>query len=248
MLRKRLITLLTFVDGVLHRTKLFEPDYRYTQNFIDAWSIDEIIILDVSRPGTGNRTNFIKVVEGFTEKCFVPLTVGGGVRSLEDVKLLMSVGADKVTVNTGAIETPDLISQIAEAYGAQCAVVSMDAKRESDGGYQVYSKFGTTPTGMMPEEWAAKAEKLGAGEILVSSIDQDGSLAGLDLELCRKVTSAVKVPVILSGGAGNWKHFVEGFLEGKADAVCATNIYHFTEKSIQSFKANLDRTGVNVRK
>ena len=154
MLRKRLITLLTFVDGVLHRTKLFNPDYRYTANFVDSWSVDEIILLDVTRPWSDDRAVFLPVIESFAEKCFVPLCAGGGIRHLDDAKAYIDSGADKVAINTGAIEQPKLITDIAWAYGSQCAVVSVDARRETNKQYQVYSSFGQNPTGMTPVEWA----------------------------------------------------------------------------------------------
>lgn len=247
MLRKRLITVLTFVDGVLFRTKQFDPDYRYTLNFVDAWSVDEIVVLDVTRPGQGQRENFFKVVRGFAERCFVPLAAGGGVRGMDDVRRLLDAGADKVTVNTGALDRPELITEIASAYGAQCAVVSIDAKRDASGDYEVYSSFGSKATGLTPADWAAEVERRGAGEILVTSIDRDGSLSGYDLDLCREVATAVSVPVLIAGGAGNWKHFVEGFTEGKADGVCTANIYHFTETSIHSAKKFLSEANVPVR-
>ena len=247
MLRKRLITLLTFVNGVLHRTKVFSPDYRYTVNFLDLWSVDEIILLDITRRSTTDGMPFGSVIENFAEKCFVPLTAGGGIRNLEAAKLYFESGSDKITINTGAIERPELITEIASAYGSQSTVVSIDARRELDNCYQVYSDFGQTPTGMTPVEWSREAEKSGAGEILLTSIDRDGSLLGYDIELCRQVSKAVNVPVIISGGAGNWRHFIQGYREGGADAVCATNIYHLTEKSIKSFKILLGNNGINVR-
>lgn len=247
MLRKRLVAVLTFCDGVLHRTKQFEPDYRYTQNFVDAWSIDEIVLLDVSRPGGGSRKNFLDVVQSFAEKSFVPITVGGGVRSFADVQTYMASGADKVAVNTGAIEDPALISSIARQYGTQCVVLSLDARRGAAGSYEVFSNFGTTPTGRTPQDWAREAVAVGAGEILVTSIDRDGALEGYDIDLCRQVSDAVNVPVLICGGAGAWKHFEQGFVEGGASAVCTANIYHFTEASIASAKAFLTKRSVNVR-
>ena len=247
MLRKRLITLLTFVDGILHRTKLFTPDYRYTVNFLDLWSVDEIILLDITRPRTPDRALFAPIIKSFAGKCFVPLCAGGGIRCLADAKYYIDNGADKIAINTGAIERPGLITEIASTYGSQCIVVSIDARRDNDKRYQVYSEFGQTPTGMTPVEWSQKAEKAGAGEILLTSIDCDGSLLGYDLELCQQVSAAVRVPVVISGGAGNRKHFLQGFQEGGADAVCATNIYHLTEKSIKGFKRFLSKNGVNVR-
>ncbi len=247
MLRKRLITVLTFNDGVLFRTKLFTPDYRYTLNFVDAWSIDEVIVLDVTRPGRGHRDNFRTVITSFARRCFVPLTAGGGIRTLDDVREFLSLGADKVTVNTGALARPHFITEIANRYGSQCVVVSIDAKKTDEGPYEVYSDFGSRPMGLGPAEWAREAEQLGAGELLVTSIDRDGSLQGYDLELCRQIADAVRIPVLICGGAGNWNHFVDGFLTGKASAVCTTNIYHFTENSIKSAKRHLANANISVR-
>lgn len=247
MLRKRVITLLTFVDGVLFRTKKFDPDYRYTQNFVDTWSVDEIILLDISRPGQGSRAPFLKVVESFAKRCFVPLTAGGGIRSLGDVRQLMSSGADKITVNTGAIDRPDLIAEVSTAYGAQCAVVSIDARRSGEGGYEVFAEYGTRGTGLSPAGWASEAARRGAGEILITSIERDGSLAGYEIPLCRSVSEAVSIPVVVSAGSGNWKHVLQAFNEGKADAACLTNIYHFTETSIQSAKRFLEKNDILVR-
>lgn len=247
MLRKRLVTVLTFSDGVLFRTKLFTPDYRYTLNFVDAWSVDEIVVLDVTRPGQGRKESFFEVIPEFASKCFVPLAAGGGIRTAEDVETYLGLGADKVVVNTGALREPELITEIAESYGSQCVVLSIDAKRGENGAYEVYSDFGAKPCGLEPAEWAARAEGLGAGEVLVTSIERDGSLQGYDLELCRRVADAVSVPVLILGGAGSWKHFVEGFTEGGAAAACTQNIYHFTESSIRSAKAYLKNAGIDVR-
>jgi len=247
MLRKRLITVLTFNDGVLFRTKLFEPDYRYTLNFVDAWSVDEVVILDVTRPGQGQRENFYTVVEHFAHTCFVPLAVGGGIRDLAEVRKLMSLGADKVVLNTGALERPDLITETARQYGAQCVVLSIDAKNMGAGEYEVYSTFGTKPEGLSPGAWAQKSEALGAGEVMITSIDRDGWLQGYDLDLCRQVTSAVNLPVLVLGGAGSWKHFAEAFEACGVSAVCTQNIFHFTEQSIHSAKTFLARKGIDVR-
>jgi cyclase len=246
MLRKRIVTVLTFNSGTLFRTKLFEPDYRYTHNFVDAWSVDEIVVLDITRSGDG-REAFFKVVSEFARKCFVPLAAGGGIRTIDDVRAFMAVGGDKVVVNTGAIRAPELIGEIARNYGAQCVVVSIDARRQADGRYEVFSEFGAKPTGMDPVAWAKRAEALGAGEILITAIDRDGSLQGYDLDLCRRVSDAVRVPVLVLGGAGSWKHFADGLIAGGASAVCTQNIYHFTEASIASAKAFLARQGFAVR-
>lgn len=247
MLRKRLITVLTFNDGILFRTKNFQPDYRYTLNFVDAWSVDEVVLLDITRPGGGERQRFLDVVSQFAERCFVPLAAGGGVRTLDDVRTLLRVGADKVIINTEAVRRPQLIAEIAQRYGAQCVVVSLDARRHANGAYEVYTEFGTHATGLEPGTWAKSAEAQGAGEILITFIDRDGSLEGYDNVLNRCVADAVAIPVLICGGAGSWAHFVDGFREGGASAVCTANIYHFTESSIRSAKQYLQRTGVDVR-
>lgn len=246
MLRKRVVTVLTFNDGILFRTKLFRPDYRYTLNFVDAWSVDEIVALDVTRPGGGERTNFERVVSDFARRCFVPLAAGGGVRSLADVRRLLGLGADKVVVNTGALQRPALISEIAQSYGSQCVILSIDAKRHDDGRYEVFGGFGSEPTRLDPAAWAREGERLGAGEILVTSIDRDGWLQGFDLELCRKVAEEVTVPTLILGGCGTWKHMADGFREGAA-GVCTQNIYHFTEPAIRAAKTYLAGQGVPVR-
>lgn len=246
MLRNRLITVLTLNDGVLFRTKEFTPDYRYTMNFVDTWSIDEIVALDVTRPGHGDRESFYEVVTELARKCFVPLSCGGGVRSLADATTLLRMGSDKVVVNTGAIDRPELMTEIAAAYGSQCVVLAIDARRRGDG-YEVCADFGSRPTGLDPAAWAHRAEELGAGEVLVTAIERDGSLEGYDDELNRLVSEAVTVPVLAAGGAGAWQHFVDGFRKGGVSAVCTTNIYHFTESSIRSAKQYLAQAGIPVR-
>lgn len=249
MLRNRLVTVLTFNEGILFRTKVFKPDYRYTSNFVDTWSVDEIIALDITRPLTGHSSDhrpFMSILSELTRRCFVPMAAGGGIRNLDDVRRLLGCGADKVVVNTGAIERPELITEIAETYGAQCVILSIDARREADG-YRVYSHFGSRPTNLALEDWAKRGVALGAGEVFVTSIDRDGSLQGYDLDLCRRVAGSVNVPVLISGGAGSWNHFVEGILVGGASAVCTTNIYHFTEASLRSAKVHMTKAGILVR-
>jgi imidazole glycerol-phosphate synthase subunit HisF len=247
MLRKRLITVLTFNNGTLFRTKLFDPDYRYTHNFVDSWSVDEIVILDITRDGEGDRDKFLDVIRTFAHDCFVPICIGGGVRRLDDVAELMKVGADKVMVNTGALERPELIKEISRAYGAQCAVVSIDAKKNDAGDYEVFANCGREATSKSPADWSQEAESLGAGEILITSIDRDGSLQGYDIDLCKSVSDSVSIPVLGLAGAGNWKHFLEGFEKGGLSAVCTQNIYHFTESSIASAKNFLTKNGIEVR-
>ncbi len=247
MVRKRLITVLTVDNGILFRTRNFIPDYRYTLNFVDAWSVDEVVLLDITRPGKGDRNNFYDIVKHFAKNCCVPLTVGGGVKKIEDFKNLLNIGADKVAINTQAVRTPEFISEASRRFGSQCVVVSMDSRRNATGHYEVCTKYGTEATGKTPEEWALLVQDYGAGEILVQSIDADGTLEGYDNRLNRIVADAVEIPVLVCSGAGNWKHFVDGFKAGGASAVCTTNIYHFTESSIKSAKSYLNNAGIDVR-
>ncbi|MFA5147259.1 MAG: imidazole glycerol phosphate synthase cyclase subunit [Candidatus Omnitrophota bacterium] len=247
MLKKRLITVLTFNNGVLFRTRNFHPDYRYTLNFVDAWSVDEIVVLDITRESMGEKPNFYNIVTQFADRCFVPLAAGGGVRSVEDFSTLLRLGADKVVINTEAVRRPEFIREAAGLFGSQCVVVSIDARKTGTGAYEVFTDFGTRPSGLDPVEWAKKARDLGAGEIMVTSIDKDGSLEGYDNDLNRTVSEAVDIPVLVSGGAGKWQDFVDGFEKGKATAVCTTNIYHFTETSIKSAKVYMRRSGIEVR-
>jgi imidazole glycerol-phosphate synthase subunit HisF len=246
VLRKRVIAVLMLNDGVLFRTKLFRPDYRYTTNFVDTWSIDEIVVLDITRTDAGERRNFEAAVSEFARRCFVPLTAGGGVRSLDDVHRLLAIGADKVLVNTGALERPQLITEIAHRYGSQCVVTGIDAKPEGDG-YRVYSTFATVDTGRGAADWAHEAQERGAGEILVTAIERDGWLQGYDLVLMKSVTEAVGIPVLALGGCGNWQHMAEVLAMPGVAAACTQNIFHFTENAIRSAKAFLVGAGLQVR-
>ncbi|MHC1699678.1 MAG: imidazole glycerol phosphate synthase subunit HisF [Humidesulfovibrio sp.] len=246
MIRKRLITVLTLNNGVLFRTRNFLPDYRYTANFVDTWSVDEILVLDVTRPGQGERRHSEGMVRKIAEECFVPLSVGGGVRSVEDFRRLLSCGADKVVVNTGAIDDPGLVERAARAFGTQCVVACIDAAR-GPAGYEVMADFGQRRTGLAPAQWAARLCQLGAGEIILQSVERDGTLEGYDLELCASVRKAASVPLLICCGAGKWAHFAEGFLVADADGVCTQNIFHFTEASIRSAKNYLHSKSIPVR-
>ena len=245
MLRHRIIFVLTFFEGVLFRTRLFNPDYRYTTNFIDTWSIDEIIILDISREKK-YKDSFSKIINKFAKECFVPLSVGGGIRNIDDAKAYLDKGADRVVINTGALINKKLVSELAKKYGSQCVIASIDAKKSKDS-FEVFSHFGVKNTNKIVYDWALELEQLGAGEIMLNSIDQDGSLLGYDLKLCKIVSSAVNIPVLICGGAGNWSHFSDAIKFGGADAVCTTNIYHFSEKSIKSAKKFLNNQNILVR-
>jgi imidazole glycerol-phosphate synthase subunit HisF len=178
---------------------------------------------------------------------FIPFTVGGGVRSVDDARRLLRAGAEKVGVNTAAVDRPELIGELAVEFGAQCVVVAVDARRRSGGGFEVYTHGGRTPTGLDAVEWAQRAESLGAGEILLTSMDRDGTKEGFDLDLTRAVTDAVGVPVIASGGVGTLSHLVDGVVEGGADAVLAASIFHFGEHTVADAKRELMRAGIIVR-
>lgn len=247
MVRKRIITVLTVNNGVLYRTRNFIPDYRYTINFVDAWSVDEVVLLDITRFGEGKRKNFYILLELFSRNCFVPLTVGGGVRTIEDFRILFELGADKIVVNSEAVGRPDFIKEAAMQFGSQCVVLSIDAKENQEGNYHVYANWGTKCTGMNPAEWARQGQEHGAGEILIQSIDKDGTLEGYDNRLNKMITEIVTIPVVVCSGAGNWKNLLDGFIIGGASAVCISNIYHFTEASILSAKNYLNKAGINIR-
>jgi imidazole glycerol-phosphate synthase subunit HisF len=248
MIRKRVITVLTINNGILFRTRNFNPDHRYTLNFVDAWSVDEIVLLDITRPGQGNRDNFYNIVSAIARDCFVPLTVGGGIKSIEDIQKLLELGADKITINYLAADNFSNITKISERYGSQCVVVSMDCIRDgNEGNYRVMKEFGQVPVDLSVEQYAMEAARHGAGEILLQAIHKDGTLEGLDCELSAQVASTVDIPVLLCGGAGAWPHFEQAFVSGNASGVCTTQIYHFTESSIKSAKSYLNKAGISVR-
>lgn len=207
---------------------------------------DEIVFLDISASQEGRKTT-LEAVKRTAERLFIPLTVGGGVSDASDFRELLLAGADKVSVNTSAIRDPDLIRRCAESFGSQCVVVAIDAKRGEDGRFWVFAKGGTEPTGLEARSWAMRAESLGAGEILLTSIDADGTQEGFDLELTALVSSSVRIPVIASGGAGRVEHFVELFKGTDADAALAASIFHFGTVRIGELKRRLSEAGLTVR-
>jgi cyclase len=212
----------------------------------DAEGADEIVFLDITASSDA-RDTMVDVARRVADGVFIPFTVGGGVRSVDDGRRLLMAGAEKVAVNTAAVERPELVSELATEFGAQCAVVAIDARRRAGGGFEVYTHGGRTPTGVDAVEWAGRAEGLGAGEILLTSMDRDGTRDGFDLDLTRAVTDAVGVPVIASGGVGTLAHLVDGVIEGGADAVLAASIFHFGEHTVAEAKRELERAGVIVR-
>jgi cyclase len=212
----------------------------------DEMGADEVIFLDITA-SSDNRDTMVDVVRRTADEVFIPLTVGGGVRSVDDARALLRAGADKVSVMTSAIQRPALVAELAREFGSQCVVVAVDARRTATGGFEVFTHGGRTRTGVDAISWAVIAERLGAGEILLTSMDRDGTKDGFDLELTRAITDACNVPVIASGGVGTLEHLVEGARDGGADAVLAASIFHFGEFTIAQAKEHLAAAGVLVR-
>ena len=212
----------------------------------DEAGADELCFLDITASHE-NRSILLDVVKRTAEKCFMPLTVGGGVRTNEDIKMLLDSGADKVSINTSVITNPNFIKEASEAFGSQCIVVAIDAKRNNDG-WQIFTHGGREPTGLDPIDFAKKAEFLGAGEILLTSMDRDGTKKGYDTDLLNKITKTLDIPVIASGGVGNIDHLIDGIKEGGASAVLAASIFHFGEITIKEVKDKLSEEGLSVRK
>ena len=212
----------------------------------DKQGADEICFLDITATHEGRGT-MVDVVRRTAKHVFVPLTVGGGIRTVDDFREILRAGADKVSVNSAAVRRPELIREAAEIFGSQCVVVAIDAKRRKDGGWNIFKNGGRVDMGLDAVEWAMKAEKLGAGEILLTSMDCDGTKAGYDLELTRMISENVSIPVIASGGAGTKEHFYDAFNEGKADAALAASLFHFKELEIMDLKKYLREKGISVR-
>ena len=213
----------------------------------DKAGADELVFLDITA-SLDNRATKVDMVRKVAEKVFIPFTVGGGIRTVDDFKAILREGADKVAVNSAAIMNPILISEAADKFGRQCVVVAIDAKRRADGsGWNIFKNGGRVDMGIDAVEWAMQADKLGAGEILLTSMDCDGTKNGYDIELTRMVSENVSVPVIASGGAGNMEHFYDAFTEGKADAALAASLFHYKEMEIRDLKKYLAGKGISVR-
>ena len=207
---------------------------------------DEIVFLDITATSDDRKT-VADVVERTASRVFVPLTVGGGIRTLEDFQILLRAGADKISVNSAAVKDPTLISRAAERFGSQCVVLAIDARKRPEGGYEVVMAGGRTPTGLDAVEWAKEGRRLGAGEILLTSMDADGTKAGFDIEMTRAVTQAVSIPVIASGGCGSLEHFAQVFEETGCDAALAASLFHFGELTVPQVKDYLARRNIPVR-
>ena len=251
MLKARVIPCLDVKDGRVVKGVNFVAlrdagDPVEQARIYDAAGADELCFLDITASHE-RRDIILDVVARTAEVCFMPLTVGGGVRRVEDIRRLLLAGADKVAINTAAVKEPELVRAAAEKFGSQCVVVSVDAKRAPDGGFEVFIHGGRTPTGIEAVGWAERMAAAGAGEILLTAMDRDGTKAGYDIELTRRVADAVPVPVIASGGVGSLEHLVEGIRDGHASAVLAASIFHFGTHSIGEAKAHMAAAGVPVR-
>ena len=213
----------------------------------DAAGADELVFLDITASCEA-RDTVVDMVRAVAANVFIPFTVGGGIRTVDDFKRLLREGADKISVNSAAIDRPELITEAAEKFGSQCVVVAIDAKRRPEGGWNIYKHGGRLDTGIDAVEWSKKVEKLGAGEILLTSMDCDGTKAGYDMELTRAIADAVSIPVIASGGAGTLEHFYEALSEGGADAALAASLFHYKELEISQVKDYLAERGISVRR
>ena len=251
MLKARIIPCLDVKDGRVVKGVNFVDlrdagDPVAQARVYDEAGADELCFLDITASHE-DRPIILDVVARTAEQCFMPLTVGGGVRRLEDIRALLLAGADKVAINTAAVATPELIKAAAEKFGSQCVVVAIDARRDATGRFEVVTHGGRTPTGLDAIDWARRVTALGAGEILLTSMDRDGTKQGYDIALTRAVADAVSVPVIASGGAGTLDHLVEAVRDGHAAAVLAASIFHFGEFSVAEAKAHMAEAGVPVR-
>ena len=251
MLAKRIIPCLDVTDGRVVKGVNFVDlidagDPVECAMAYNAQEADELVFLDITA-SSDNRATMVDVVRRTAEHCFIPLTVGGGIRSVENMREMLLAGADKVGINTSAVKDPSLVDAGAKAFGSQCIVVAIDAKREGPGKWGVYTHGGRTPVGLDVVEWAREVWRRGAGEILLTSMDADGTKDGFDIDLTRAVTSAVNIPVIASGGAGQLDHFAEVVIEADADAVLAASVFHFGEFSIRQVKEAMASAGVPVR-
>ncbi len=256
MLAKRVIPCLDVHDGHVTRGVQFgraeagglrnvgdpvELAVRYNEQ-----GADEMVFFDITASAQG-RASMVGVIERAADQCFMPLTVGGGIRTVEDMQTMLRAGADKVSINSSALATPDLIRQGAEKFGSQCIVVSIDCKKVAPDKWEVFAKGGRQPTGLDAVDWAKKAVELGAGELVLNSIDADGTKAGFDLVITRRISEQVGVPVVASGGAGTLDHMADVLIEGQADAVLAASIFHFGTYTVLQVKEHLAKRGIPVR-
>lgn len=250
-LTTRIIPCLDVKDGRVVKGVQFEGlvdagDPVACAEFYSEAGADELCFLDITASHEGRGT-LLDMVRGCAEKCFIPLTVGGGVRTLEDIGNLLHAGADKVSINTAAVFNPDFIYEASQKYGAQCIVVAVDAKKVSNNRWEIFTHGGRKPTGIDAVEYAQKAARLGAGEILLTSMDKDGTKSGFDLEVTKAISSTVSIPVIASGGVGKLEDFANGVLHGGASAVLAASVFHFKTFTVEQVKKDMRDKGIKVR-
>ncbi|MFT6073021.1 MAG: cyclase [Dasania sp.] len=250
-LAARIIPCLDVKDGRVVKGIQFESlcdagDPVEQAKIYDASGADELCFLDITASHE-NRGTILEIVERTAAVCFIPLTVGGGVRELHDIENLLKAGADKVSINTAAVFNPDFIHQASQKFGAQCIVVAIDAKKTGDNQWEIFTHGGRKPTGINAVDYAINAEKLGAGEILLTSMDRDGTKSGFDTELTAKIANAIKIPVIASGGVGTLEHFADGITKGKASAVLAASVFHFGTYTISQVKEYMASKNIPIR-
>ncbi len=251
MLAKRIIPCLDVHDGRVVKGINFvnlrdAGDPVEQAAFYDREGADELVFLDISASSDGRKT-MVDVVRETARQVFIPFAVGGGIRGIDDIRTMLNAGADKVSINSAAVLEPSLITDGARRFGSQCIVVAIDARRKAEGGWEVFINGGRTPTGIDALEWASRVEQLGAGEILLTSMDKDGTRDGYDIELTRLISENAGIPVIASGGAGKLEHLLEACVDGKADAVLCASIFHYREYTIQEAKEYLKQKGVAIR-
>ncbi|MDI1344763.1 MAG: imidazole glycerol phosphate synthase cyclase subunit [Pseudolabrys sp.] len=251
MLKARIIPTLLFKDVGLVKGVSFDSWRRVgaamqSVRVYNLREVDELVFLDIAATPSGQRPNFHEI-DDLADNCFMPMTVGGGVKTIEDIRDLLAVGADKVAINTAAIDTPELIRDGAREFGSQCIVISIDVRRGEGGKPETATHCGRQLAGRDPVEWAKQVEHLGAGEILLTSVERDGAMQGYDIDLVRDVTAAVNIPVIASGGCGNYAHMAEVLTQTRASAVAAASIFHFTEQTPREAKKFLAANGIRVR-
>lgn len=251
MLKTRIIPCLDVKDGRVVKGVNFVElrdagDPVEQAKLYDKQGADELCFLDITA-SSDNRGILYNVISRVAEQCFMPLTVGGGVRTIDDIRNLLLAGADKVSINTEAVKRPEFVREAAEKFGSQCIVVAIDAKQTAPGKFEIFTHGGRNPTGIDAVEWAQKMAKFGAGEILLTSMDRDGTKIGVNVELTRAVSEAVPIPVIASGGIGELSHFAEAVTQGKADAVLAASVFHFGTFTISQVKQALKTAGIAVR-
>ncbi|QDU61539.1 Imidazole glycerol phosphate synthase subunit HisF [Planctomycetes bacterium Pan216] len=262
MLKNRLIPVVLLREGVVVQSKRFGR-YQLLGNpativeRLSDWASDELIYLDISGRrdydlgrddlAQGRTSDLLSILREISRRCFMPMAFGGGLRTVEDCAERVANGADKVVINTQALHEPEFIDRCAKEFGAQCVVVCIDAKQTVDQTWEVFAERGKRPTGRSPDQWAKECQERGAGEILIQSIDRDGTGQGYDVPLVRSIARAVQVPVIALGGVGQWGHLADGLIEGEADAVSAANIFNYSENSVLKAKRSLFEAGLNVR-